>query len=350
MLNANGNYIGFGNPKLLQVTGNNESFQQDGYQVIKFFYESGSLVSGNGTGSFTLPESKEVEFLVVGGGGTGGVPRRGGSYNAGVTEYLVAAAGGGAGSLLTGSFFGLKGMQYDVIVGAGGFRQYGSAADPSTDPARNGAPSILSGISAQGVLNIVAPGGGAGGSVTINSIDATNSGSNGGSGGGAAANLFPATNTIGLATEGLGVSGSGDNSIIFSSFQNKGGLSVDSGEGVNTFSGLGGGGGASEAGGDGSVANIKGGNGGSGSFNAMSASGDYFAGGGSGGYLSEGNGYYGLAGVGGGGGPVVGDRHDAVDFETGKGKEQTGGGGAAAYPGGSGVIIVRYKLSGFSLS
>ena len=347
MLNANGNYIGFGNPRLLQITGNHESFQQDGYQVIKFYYESGSVVAGNGTGSFTLPDQKEVEFLVIGGGGSSGIPRREGSYNFFNTQYQGASAGGGAGTLITGSFLGLKGMQYNVVVGNGGFRNWGFPTASTNDPAQDGASSLLSGISAAGSMSILAPGGGYGGSTNTSGSSGIN-GNNGGSGGGAGMQLNAGGGFITLGNSGSAVAGTVNGVISYQSLQNNGGAAADSGGGINSLGVFGGGGGSSTVGGNANFAGATGGNGGTGTFNAMSGSGRYFAGGGAGGYLIDNsmNAYYGQKGLGGGGGAITaGATGSYLDVDQGKGEEQTGGGGAGGWSGGSGVIIVRYKLS-----
>lgn len=351
MLNANGNYIGFGNPRQLQITGNNESFQQDGYQVIKFYYQSGSVISGNGTGSFTLPDQKQVEFLVIGGGGSSGIPDSVSSFNFFSDQKQGGTAGGGAGTLITGSFLGLKGMEYNVIVGAGGFRNWGTQGSPTTDPGKNGAPSLLSGISAAGSMSIIAPGGGFGGSTNINTGTNQINGNNGGSGGGAGLDIQGAGPFITLGNSGSAVTGTATGVISYQSLQNNGGAAADSGVGTNSLGVYGGGGGSSTVGGDANFAGATGGNGGTGTFNAMSGSGRYFAGGGAGGYNIENslNAYYGIKGQGGGGGAIGAGTGSYLTVQDGKGEEQTGGGGAGGWSGGSGVIIVRYKLSGESL-
>lgn len=347
ILNINANYNNFGNPSRLWTTGNQvETFVQGNYQIIKFYYNSGSADPTNGTGSFILPDNREVEYLIVGGGGTGGVARRASGLNAVQAQYAAGAAGGGAGVLATGSFYGLKNQRYNVVVGAGGLRPYGPQSGPSTGSAQNGAPSYVYGVTAKGSMVLLAPGGGAGGSVTVDVLDSTISGSNGGSGGGAGAEIITPDPNIELGVSGSGVAGSATFTTTFTSFQTNGGNAIDAGSGINNEGYLGGGGGSATAGGNGNLAAHKGGDGGSGSFNAISGSGQYFAGGGAGGYLTTSTsvGYFGLAGVGGGGGATDSTTGGTLGFALGLGKEQTGGGGAAAYSGGSGVVILKYNL------
>lgn len=344
MINAYGNYIGFGNTKQLQINGLHESFVQDGYQVIKFYYLSGSAIPGNGTGSFILPETKEVEYLVIGGGGSSGNPRLISSLQ---NNYLTPCAGGGAGTLMTGSFLGLKGMQYNTIVGQGGQRELGTPPTYFTeDSGSNGATSSLVGIGGFGAISIIAPGGGAGGSTCQVGQDiGEDNGRTGGSGGGGGVTIDPAGPFVTIAQSGSASSGSATGVISFSSLQNSGGIAGDDTVGVDDQVYFGGGGGATQAGGNGSLATQYGGNGGSGSFNAMSGSGRYFAGGGAGGYArTTGQGNWGLAGVGGGGGAWANGICCDLGHASGSGQEQTGGGGAGGYSGGSGVIIVRWRL------
>ncbi len=343
MINAYGNYVGFGNTKQLQITGNHESFVQNGFQVIKFYYLSGSAVSGNGTGSFILPETKEVEYLVIGGGGSSGLPRTITLDN----NKLTPCGGGGAGTLMTGSFLGLKGMQYNTIVGEGGQKELGTPPNYATsDSGSNGAISSLVGTSGFGALSIIAPGGGCGGSTTETGLNVgEENGRTGGSGGGGGVSINTAGPFATIAQSGSASSGSATGTISFSSLQNQGGISEDSGAGANDQVYFGAGGGATQAGGNGSFASQVGGNGGSGSFNAMSGSGRFFAGGGAGGYARvTGQGNWGLQGVGGGGGATGSGACCDLGYVNGPGQEQTGGGGAGGYSGGSGVIIVRYRI------
>ena len=183
-----------------------------------------------------------VSYLVVAGGGSGGIG-----------AAFASAGGGGAGGFLSGSA-NLSGA-YTVTVGAGGA---GSSAPQS------GADSSISGIA-------TATGGGAGGSGYVNS----STGYNGGSGGGGAGNNATGASPIGTGTPGQGNNG-----------------------GNGFYVGGGGGGGAGAAGnGSGFYPGGKGGNG-------TTWNGTTYAGGGGGsGDFSGGNGGapMGEGGTGGGG-------------------------------------------------
>jgi hypothetical protein len=345
MLNANANYIGFGNNPKFWTYGNQvQTFVQGDYQIIKFYYQSGSTDPINGTGSFILPDNREVEFFVVAGGGTGGVPGRAGALNPAQAQYAAAAGGGGAGAVISGSFYGLKAQQYQVIAGAGGVRTYGPQSAPTTDPAKNGAPSIISGTSAKGRMIVFAPGGGGGGSVTVSVANSTNSGSNGGSGGGAGFEILPAGPYIELnGNSGSIQAVTASNVTAYTAYQNAGGIAVDDGGGINSLGLLGAGGGATTVGGNGSIVGTIG------VSNAISASSQYYAGGGAGGYLTVATGFFGVAGQGGGGGAANTTTGGTLGYALGQGVEGTGGGGAAAYSGGSGVVILKFRLGGTSL-
>jgi hypothetical protein len=103
MINANGNYIGFGsNQDRIIVNGNAEISRDGKYEIVKFL---------SGTGSFTITKaSRPVEFLIVGGGGPGGAQN----------PYYAGGAGGGGGQVVSGSFNAVANFQYQVVVGNGG--------------------------------------------------------------------------------------------------------------------------------------------------------------------------------------------------------------------------------------
>ena len=312
--NLNYNIIGFGKQPRVQF---NTPFYQtyiDGdYQIVKFYYQSGSAVSGNGTGSFLLPYTREIEYLMIGGGAAGGATGIVGEFD---------GAGGGAGQLISGSFLYLANQQYNFQVGKGG---YGFNA--SNLQGFNGLTTSLAGVAGSGQLNLTAIGGGGGGAFVRNGNvppdDQTGiSGANGGSGGGAGLSGFDSINAT-TGSRGLSIAVLGSN----------GGLSIATAD----FGGAsGGGGGATQAGLNGSDGGSfrQGGNGGSGSYSAISGSGRFYAGGGGG------NGYSnfvpvraGLGGPGGGGTLLV------------AGEEQAGAGGGASAYGGSGVIILRWNTT-----
>lgn len=273
--------------------------------------------------SFVLSKQStdNVEYLIVAGGGSGGL-----SYG----------GGGGAGGMLYGNltYQQISSGTYSIVVGAGGTSQV------------NGSNS-----SGLGILSI---GGGAGGfySPSASPVDqAASAAKVGGAGGGAASGLQsygPAPD--GTWPGGLGVTGQG-----FS-----GGTRLQPNPGIN-YSGYesAGGGGAGGIGANVSVRNEKGGNGGIG---LQWVNGTYYSGGGGGwGYQSptaDAPSYsntpstesLGLGGLGGGGNGAkyYPGRSPAVNTST-SGNVNTGGGGGGAYTGsvantagGSGIVIIRY--------
>jgi hypothetical protein len=251
------------------------------------------------SGTFTPKQSLTADVLVVaGGGGTNG----------------QAAGGGGAGGLLVQTGRSLTATGYTVTVGAGG--PLGDAGQASS-----GSNSVFD--------TSTALGGGRGGYANI-----TVNGANGGSGGGASYNGTAggtSTQSNSGGATGYGFSGAtgGNNN------------------------GAGGGGGA---GGAGAVGNSSvGGAGGIGRtdslINAIGAatgmgqlvSGNYyFAGGGGGGVVS------GTVGAGGAGGGGTGGNYNTGTPNGAAGLANTGGGAGgrgtagAGFPGGSGVVIIRY--------
>lgn len=245
----------------------------------------------NGDGNFIVGNSSSgdtFEYLLVGGGG--GAGRDG-------------AGGGGAGGFVTGTTI-LSTTTYPISVGAGGAKSItigGQASD--------GGPSTFNSITAYG--------GGGGGSKQAN-------GRNGASGGGGG---HPAT-YIG----GTGISGQGF------------------GGGSSAAAGGGGGGGAGAVG-----ANFvtTAGNGGIGKQSSINGVLQYYAGGGGGGAWNAEGGTGGLGGGGNGGSgpPQTIARATGQDGTINTG----GGGGSAGYDsvggqqisagnGGSGIVIIRYRI------
>jgi hypothetical protein len=260
---------------------------------------SGGVVSENdgfrihtfkSSGTFSIQESREVEYLVVAGGG-GGRGRHGG--------------GGGAGGLLTGTTT-LSPDNYDVIVGAGGA---GSAAGSvpgavnTPNPAFNGSNSSFSTL-------FVAEGGGNG------------SGADGGSGGGGVSGQAGGNGVVGQGKNG----GNGTtNSIQQPSFAGGGGggAGTAGGNAVNGTQATGGNGGVGEEV-FGTV--YAGGGGGGAAINGISAGTGGQGGGGDGG--SSGAGQDGTPNTGGGGGG--GGFNGTNNFASGNG--------------GSGIVIIRYQI------
>ena len=268
------------------------------------------------SGTFTIEQDTEVDFLLVGGGG-GGSGGASGSNEGG---------GAGAGGLIYQEGITFKAGTYTITVGEGGVE------------ASNGEDSIISNMA-------LAYGGGGGGLSRDDSLYNDN-GKSGGSGGGARhmnglggqpfggilyynRNIKVTENTTG-----------GPNNIGI--FGNRGG---NSGNNVGTKSG--GGGGAGERGGDSEEPNTgytvgKGGDGKS--YTIRDGITDiYYAGGGG---SSKSN--VAVGGLGGGG-----DGSYILEIIGQSGENNTGGGGGGTYSGdnevgssngGSGIVIMRYKI------
>lgn len=246
-----------------------------------------------GSSTLTLVHPGTIEYLIVGGGGGGGGTEEG-------------TGGGGGGGVLTGSIW--VSSDSNVIVGAGG--QGDSIA---SNYAENGQNSTAFGF--------IAYGGGAGGRWSYDN-DSPYNGAVGGSGGGGGTNYRSSTNDYIGGSGGLNTAGQG--------------YVGGSGAGSYDRAAGGGGGGAGGAGSNGTVGNIGNtqteygyrfpGSGGAG----LAVWGTTYAAGGSGGARnsSPSNGASGAANTGNGGG---GANSTYLGF-------QTGGSG------GSGIVIVRYKL------
>lgn len=243
----------------------------------------------------------DVDYLVVGGGGAGGRNNVGG--------------GGGGGGVVTGTLWRTPGS-YPVIVGAGGL-----CPNPQFQ-GNNGEDSSVFGVVAFG-----GGGGGAGGTAPL----PNGAGQDGGSGGGGGGTWSSGTNRPG----GVGVAGQGFN----------GGNGVHTADTSSRASG--GGGGAGQAGAN--AGNGVGGKGGDGVQSSITGTATYYGGGGGGG---SNGGTRGLGGLGGGG---AGGRSGQICVD---GTPNTGGGGggrsettppntsAPGASGGSGIVVVRYRLFG----
>jgi len=283
-------------PAFLEATGGSVSTIGD-YKTHAFTSGTSNFVvntDGAAAGSNT------VEYLVVAGGGAGGVRFAGGGGAGGYrTNYPSPAIGGFPVSVAGGP--------YPITVGGGGSANGGS-----------GSSSTFS--------SITSAGGGGGGSGD------SGSGSSGGSGGGGAGRF--------------GTSGGSGNSPPVSPPQGNSGGGTGGG---NPYRGLGGGGATASGGGRG---NSTGGTGGfvpsafTTSYGQSSGGNYYFSGGGGGGGAGDGGptgGASGGTGGGGTGGPTGGPG------SSGSGNTG-GGGGGGAYPptnggnGGSGIVLIRYKF------
>ena len=255
-----------------------------GSGVVVLRYRVPQVATFLDSGAWTCPAGvTTVQALVVAGGGGGG--------------YADGGGGGAGGLIYSSSVQVTPGVIYPVVVGQGGY-----GVGTSNTAAGNGQNSSFA--------NLIAIGGGAGG---------TGSGSpypgfNGGSGGGASNNS---------ATPGTGVYGQG----------NPGG----SGTTGSPYYPSSGGGGAGAVGGNasGSVA----GNGGAGLSYSISGSSVTYAGGGGGAINTAG----GTAGTGGsGGGGNGGSPGSAANGTQNTGGGGGGGGNATGGSGGSGIVIIRY--------
>ena len=250
------------------------------------------------SGIFTMTNTGQVEYLVVAGGGAGGVSHGGNGVG-----------GGGAGGFLTGNI-SLGPGSYTITRGGGGA---GSSSSPTTGA--DGTDSSIANL-------IVVEGGGGGGAAT------GGDGRDGGSGGGAATYSYISGGTE-ANDGGTGVAGpprQGNN-----------------GRSTNGVAGHGGGGG----GGAGSAApaiptNGVGGAGGSGLANSISGTSTLYAGGGGG---------TGWSGTTAGGGGSGGGGSGGTTGNNGvNGTDGLGGGGGGAKngyrsgDGGDGIVIIRYLL------
>ena len=275
------------------------------------------------SGTFTIDQDTEVDFLLVGGGG-GGSGGRSGSNEGG---------GGGAGGLIYQEGITFKAGTYTITVGEGGVE------------ASNGEDSIIS--------NIALAYGGGGGGLERDDTYYNDNGNSGGSGGGA-------RHMNGLGGQPFGgilyynrnikvTENSPEGPNHLGIFGNRGGNS-----GNNVGSKSGGGGGAGLRGGDSvETESDRVGVGGDGKSYTIrdGVTPIFYAGGGGGSkaFVPVGTGdYWALGGLGGGG-----DGSYIINVIGQSGENNTGGGGGGTYSGdseigssigGSGIVILRYKI------
>ena len=259
----------------------------------------------------------QVQYVIVGGGGSGGSvygANNMGAGGAGAGGYVSSVIGENSGGGLSAhqTLYAAPSTNYPVSIGAGG------AASSSGSKQENGFCGNASYFN-----NIVANGGGAAGSYLYR--QKTGQEIKGGSGGGKGTriNVSASANEGGDGLAGQGYAG-GAAQQVFNGAAN----------------GCGGGGGASAAGSDAPGSN-NGGNGGAGVATSISGSSVTYAGGG-------GGGAYATQGTGGAGGGA-----DAIKNANGNsGTANTGGGAGGLYitnttqryggNGGSGIVILRY--------
>lgn len=257
----------------------------EGIAITLVFVDStkGWLVTDSGLQS-EASQLINAEFLLVAGGGSGGVHNGAGAGAGGLRTSFGSTSGGGASAESNLSLN--PGTQYTITIGAGA-----AAVTTDTSPGVQGNNSSMSGSE---FTTITCVGGGAAGG-----NESGQPGGNGGSGGGAGQGY-----TAGSGTSGQGYAG-GDG---------------DSGQD------LGGGGGAGAVGQDGSDGNY-GGAGGAGLQVNIDGNGYYWAGGG-GGCAYESGDTAGAGGIGGGGGGSGGSNASGG-----------AGGGSAKNPGGAGNSV-----------
>ena len=276
------------------------------YKIHTFTGDGCFVVSqtGNPAGSDT------VDYLVVAGGGSGGLgtgvsDRGGGGGAGGYRESSGAASGCYSASPLGASVSALSvtATTYPVTVGAGG-AQKGSFGNGN-----NGSNSIFS--------TITSTGGGGGGQ---NNTTGNTGGSGGGAGGG--------------CTDG-DAGGSGNTPPVSPPQGNNGGT----GGGTTPNIGGGGGGGATAVGGNakpgGSPGGFGGGDGGTGATSSINGTPTERAGGGAGDKTASATG-------GGAAGPGACQAGTANTGGGGQGGHPCGGGNGSA--GGKGIVILRYKF------
>jgi len=281
----------------------------DGSDTVLIFTESGT---------FTPAETFDVEYLVVGAGGSGGF-------------WLGGGGGAGAYRISTSNAKNheVTAQTYTITVGAGG--NGGLTQVDAKNP--DGGSSIFD--------NITSEGGGSGGSHTGGSA-----GSSAGSGGGASDNVSAGTG---------------------GSFGNNGGTGTNNGD-TNDTGGGGGGSYGSSAGGNGTNQGAAGA-GGAGIENDISGSSLYYAAGGGGGSGTHSGNSGGVGGssIGGdGGGNTEDEDGDNAPLRTMGGVTTAGtgsGGGGGAHgdfnnngragyggKGSAGIVIIRFVTSGNSFT
>jgi len=321
-------------------------FSQEG---ASFICASGGTITNTGNfrvhtftgdGTFTVNSLSQdapnnfVSYAIVGGGG-GGSGGTGGGGGAGGFRESKAAIDCYAASPLNAT----SGPTYNIPVsvqgypisvgGAGRGGGYGpSAANPAACGANDGGNSTFNSITSEG-------GGGAGTGSPSSSTDGQPGGSGGGGNGGYGAPNYP------------GGFGNGNTPPVSPPQGNNGGPGVVVTPGIGGYAG-GGGGGATAVGAGGSRPSGAGGDGGAGATTNITGAPVAYAGGG--------GGTQGPPGAGGAGGTGGGGAGQGTGVCGNAGTANTGGGGggigdACGSPtprlgglGGSGVVIIRYKV------
>jgi len=260
----------------------NSAFIQGGTITVSGGYTIHSFTT-TGTNLYSVfADNVSVEYLVVAGGGQGGIS--GSTY---------AQGGGGAGGYRTGSVTLSRGSNQTLTVGSGG-----TGGTNTNLPGPVGSNSVFT--------NITSVGGGGGGSSTQGQGSTSDYGSSGGSGGGGGGTRG-GSNAGAAGTAGQG--NAGGNGCWTSRYPND----VDV-----TF---GGGGGGAAASGASAACNSSAGGGGAGSTNTITGSSVAYA----------------------AGAPANGGYIGSNWGTSGPGTANRGNGGpAASGPGSSGIVIFRY--------
>jgi len=302
------------------------------------------------SGNLYVNKSGRVDILVVGGGGAGG----NGEQRPSPAQYY-AGGGGGAGGYYETMAFNLPVGDYDISIGAGGAVSSGPF-NLLPGPNRNGSPGTPTYISGPTITTITAYGGGGGaGSFDTPPNKGVGTGSDGGSGGGGVNNQ-----TAGIGNRTTATAPATGSSIP-AYLQGHDRVQGHPGnENPTLVISAGGGGGAGSAGylnADGTIApSLTSGGDGRPAWSddpgipptygtPGPTPGRWFAGGGGGGT----NGGFDNGGTGGGG--RGGDSYPSAVSDGSAGTTNTGGGGGGGsgssrggYAGGSGIVILRYKI------
>jgi hypothetical protein len=169
-----------------KATGGTIGYTADGYTYHMF----------TSTGTFTPTTAiSNAEYLVIAGGGAGGVNQGAGGGAGGYRSSVVGELSGGGASAQSRVSFA-SGTGYTVTVGGGGAGGYNSAA-------RQGASGTSSSITGTGFTTITTTGGGGGGGYGTGGANGGSGGGNGGSGSG------PGTGTANEGYNGLAFAGGG---------------------------------------------------------------------------------------------------------------------------------------------
>lgn len=298
-------------------------------QTVTLNGASGNTVYSGGydtSSGLVISQAFGIDYLVIGGGGSGGVARA----TDGSSQY-IGAGGGGAGGFVEGSLLLTEARQYGIVVGSGGARATAGGA--------NGNSGGASSFDLQGALAIQAAGGGGGGGRLASGVA-------GGSGGGGSGMVSGTSNGGTAVTGGQGFAGG----AVASGVRNGGGGGGAGGAGTTT---------------SGTVL----GNGGAGKASAITGTSTFYAGGGGGARANvDANGSLVPGGSGGGGGGAAGIANtQAASLPNGEDAvANTGGGGGGSAgssniyvttsrsgAGGSGIVVARYAgqpLTGLSAS